>query len=158
MFALCCSALWKTVYTRLKSVNFIILILCQLSLCSVTSFFLGGGGKSRFLQCQAQCPVTRTHHHFSEVTTILPTIYKVNYISWDMEEVICWALLDEPVPSTGPPDQKRSLFCKFTARYIGPYEAETISSPSAVKLQLPSSMPIHPMFHVSQLKPVHSSL
>lgn len=51
----------------------------------------------------------------------------------------------------------KSLFCKPTPRYIGPYEIEVIISPMPVKFKLPAYMCIHPNFHVFQVKPVHSS-
>ena len=38
---------------------------------------------------------------------------------------------------------------KLTERYIGPYVIEEVVSSNAVKLQLPSSMRIHPVINVS---------
>jgi len=40
---------------------------------------------------------------------------------------------------------------KLVERYVGPYEIEEVVSTNAVKLQLPSSMRIHPVVNVSQI-------
>ena len=40
---------------------------------------------------------------------------------------------------------------KLTKRYVGPYAIEEVVSSNAVKLQLPSSMRIHPVVNVSQI-------
>lgn len=46
---------------------------------------------------------------------------------------------------------------KLSLRYIGPYSVDRVISPTAVKLRLPPALRIHPVFHVSQVKPVLSS-
>lgn len=52
----------------------------------------------------------------------------------------------------------KSLTHKLAPRYIGPYEVDSVISATAVKLKLPSTLCIHPTFHVSQIKPVRSIL
>ena len=46
---------------------------------------------------------------------------------------------------------------KLAPRYVGPYTVLKIINPSALRLQLPSSLKVHPVFHVSQVKPVADS-
>lgn len=46
---------------------------------------------------------------------------------------------------------------KLAPRFVGPYEVERVINPSAVHLKLSASLPVHPTFHVSQLKPVSPS-
>jgi hypothetical protein len=42
---------------------------------------------------------------------------------------------------------------KLVARYLGPFTVEKVVNPVAYKLKLPSSLKIHPVFHVSVLQP-----
>lgn len=46
---------------------------------------------------------------------------------------------------------------KLTPRYLGPYTISAIISPTAYKLDLPSTLRIHPVFHISLLKPYKES-
>ncbi|XP_014831968.1 PREDICTED: uncharacterized protein LOC106909964, partial [Poecilia mexicana] len=46
---------------------------------------------------------------------------------------------------------------KLSPKFLGPFEIQAVLNPSAVRLKLPSSLRVHPVFHVSLLKPVKSS-
>jgi hypothetical protein len=47
---------------------------------------------------------------------------------------------------------------KLSSRYSGPYTIKRIMSPVNVELDLPKGMKIHPVFHVSKLKPYTDSV
>jgi RNase H-like domain found in reverse transcriptase/Integrase zinc binding domain/Chromo (CHRromatin Organisation MOdifier) domain len=47
--------------------------------------------------------------------------------------------------------------CKLLPRWIGPYEITQVVSVVAYRLELPLSLKIHPVFHVSLLKPFRST-
>uniref|UniRef100_A0A3B3XW38 Gypsy retrotransposon integrase-like protein 1 n=1 Tax=Poecilia mexicana TaxID=48701 RepID=A0A3B3XW38_9TELE len=51
----------------------------------------------------------------------------------------------------------KSFNKKLSPRFIGPYEISSILSPTSVRLKLPDCLRIHPVFHVSLIKPVVSS-
>uniref|UniRef100_A0A8C6NPQ6 Gypsy retrotransposon integrase-like protein 1 n=1 Tax=Nothobranchius furzeri TaxID=105023 RepID=A0A8C6NPQ6_NOTFU len=46
---------------------------------------------------------------------------------------------------------------KLSPRFLGPFPVRDVLGPVAYRLRLPSTLKVHPVFHVSQLKPVVSS-
>ena len=42
---------------------------------------------------------------------------------------------------------------KLAPHFVGPYEIEKVINPSALRLRLPPSLKVHPVFQVSQVKP-----
>jgi len=55
------------------------------------------------------------------------------------------------------PIDKRRPTRKLIPKFIGPYTVIDIISPTAYKLELPSTLRIHPVFHVSLLKQYHET-
>jgi len=46
---------------------------------------------------------------------------------------------------------------KLAPRYVGPFRIDHVLNPATVRLRLPASLRVHPVFHVSKIKPVSSS-
>ena len=55
-----------------------------------------------------------------------------------------------------PVDKERPTR-KLSPKYIGPYKIIAEISKTAYKLELPANLKIHPVFHVSLLKPYKES-
>jgi len=51
-----------------------------------------------------------------------------------------------------PPTEKQRPLKKLQPKYIDPYEITQVISPVAYKLNLPTNLKIHPVFHVSLLR------
>ena len=73
------------------------------------------------------------------------------YADRGRRETKVWKRGDRVLLSTKDLVFKERPSKKLTERYIGPYAIEEVVSSNAVKLQLPSSMRIHPVVNVSQI-------
>ena len=76
----------------------------------------------------------RRHQEFKEGDQVLLSMHNIN----------------------NPVDRNR-LTKKLTNRFAGPYTIIKAISTTAYKLDLPNTMKIHPVFHISLLKPYRSS-
>jgi len=71
------------------------------------------------------------------------------YADRNRKEMDEWKKGDRVMLSTKDLVFKERPVCKLVERYVGPYKVEEVVSLNAVKLQLPSSMRIHPIVNVS---------
>ena len=71
------------------------------------------------------------------------------YVDRSRRETEEWKREDRVLLSTKDLVFKERPVRKLTERYVGPYEIEEVVSSNAVKLQLPTSMRIHPVVNVS---------
>ena len=71
------------------------------------------------------------------------------YVDRERKETEEWRKGDRILLSTKDSVFKERLSKMLTERYVGPYVIEEVVSSNAVKLQLPSSMRIHPVVNVS---------
>jgi len=51
--------------------------------------------------------------------------------------------------------EKRRPLRKLQSKFVGPYIISSVISPTAYKLDLPASMRVHPVFHISLLRRYH---
>ena len=73
------------------------------------------------------------------------------YADRERKETEEWKKGDQVLLSTKDLVFKERPTKKLTERYVGPYVIEEVVSTNAVKLQLPSSMRIHPVVNVSRI-------
>ena len=64
---------------------------------------------------------------------------------------------DKVLLSTADLRLKMKVTPKLTARFIGPFTIKRKLSPLNYELELPPSLPIHPVFHISKLRPFNGS-
>jgi len=73
------------------------------------------------------------------------------YADRNRKEVEKWKKRDRIMLSTKDLVFKERSVCKLVERYVGLYKIKEVVSANAVKLQLLSSMRIHPVVNVSQV-------
>jgi len=73
------------------------------------------------------------------------------YMNRKRKEMEEWKKGDRVMLSTKDLVFKERPVRKLVERYVRPYEIEEVVSTNAVKLQLPSSMRIHPVVNISQI-------
>ena len=65
---------------------------------------------------------------------------------------IIFTLGEKVLLSTNDLNWKGKITPKLSAKYIGPFVIKRVLSPLNYELELPKTLPIHPVFHVSKLK------
>ena len=73
------------------------------------------------------------------------------YADRGRKETEVWEKGDRVLLSTKDLVFKERPTKKLTERYVGPYAIEEVVLSNAVKLQLPSSMRIHPVVNISRI-------
>ena len=73
------------------------------------------------------------------------------YADRNRREMEKWKKGDQVMLSIKDLVLKERLVWKLVERYVGPYEIEEVVSTNMVKLQLPSSMRIHPVVNISRI-------
>ena len=73
------------------------------------------------------------------------------YADRNRREMEKWKKGDQVILSIKDLVLKERLVWKLVERYVGPYEIEEVVSTNMVKLQLPSSMRIHPVVNISRI-------